>query len=96
MHKITLILFEFVLFSLIFQLNDANKTHKIRHTCETVACLWEEFNNKLEIYVRHHIICSINLEELVVRAHRNHQRVYTEKQGNIGGRGPANLNFNAA
>jgi hypothetical protein len=41
MHKITLILFEFVFLSLIFQLNDANKTE----TCETVACLREEFNN---------------------------------------------------
>jgi hypothetical protein len=57
MQNIILILFKFVLISFILQLSYANQTQ----SCETVACLREEFNNKLENFVIHHILCSLNL-----------------------------------
>ncbi len=48
MSKITLILFEFILISFIVQSNNANVTQ----TCETVACLEERFNSKIEDLVK--------------------------------------------
>jgi hypothetical protein len=44
MSKITLILFEFILISFIVQ----SKNAKVTQTCETVACLEETFNSKIE------------------------------------------------
>ncbi len=48
MRKITSILFELVLISFIFQLNNANQ----RQTCETCSCLREEFNFQIEKYLK--------------------------------------------
>jgi hypothetical protein len=57
MQKVILILFKFVLILFILQLNYANQTQN----CEKVGCLREELNNKLENFVIHHILCSLNL-----------------------------------
>jgi hypothetical protein len=57
MQKVILILFKFVLILFILQLNYANQTQN----CEKVASLREELNNKLENFVIHHILCSLNL-----------------------------------
>ncbi len=48
MSKITLILFEFILISFIFQSNNAKETQ----TCDSIACLEETFNSKIEDLVK--------------------------------------------
>ncbi len=61
MSKITLILFEFILISFIFQSNNANVTQ----TCETVACLQESFNSQLQTFVKAYNLKIEDLEKQI-------------------------------